>query len=86
MGMTNWKRMYTYASIMLDKYQNEVVPKLREQLANRVEVVHGRWVEFNTFMTCSECDTDWYYTDNDTDRFNYCPNCGARMRDGDGNG
>lgn len=39
MGMTNWKRLYTDASRMLDKYQNEVVPKLREQLANCVEVV-----------------------------------------------
>ena len=37
--MTNWKRLYTDACIMLDKYQNEVVPKLREQLKNRVEVV-----------------------------------------------
>lgn len=44
-----------------------------------VEVVHGRWIEFNSFMTCSECDTDWYYGDNDTDRFDYCPNCGAKM-------
>jgi hypothetical protein len=39
MGVTNWKRLYTDASIMLDKYQNEVVPKLREQLEKRVEVV-----------------------------------------------
>lgn len=50
-----------------------------------VEVVHGWWIEFNTFMTCSECDTDWYYGDNDCDRFDYCPQCGAKM-DGDGNG
>lgn len=43
MGMTNWKRLYTDASRMLDKYQNEVGPKLREQLANSVEVVHRYW-------------------------------------------
>ena len=46
-----------------------------------VEVVHGRWIEFNSFMTCSECDTDWYYCDNNTDRFDFCPNCGADMRE-----
>lgn len=54
----------------------------KQPTVDAVEVVHGYWTEFNSFMTCSECDTDWYYTDNDTDRFNYCPNCGARM-DGD---
>ena len=37
--MTNWKRLYTDASMMLDKYQNDVVPNLRKQLENRVEVV-----------------------------------------------
>jgi hypothetical protein len=39
MGTTNWKQLYTNASIMLDKYQNEVVPQLREQLEKRAEVV-----------------------------------------------
>lgn len=42
-------------------------------------VVHGRWFEFNTMMSCSECDKDWYYTDNNCDEFRYCPNCGAKM-------
>ncbi len=50
-----------------------------------VEVVHGRWMEFNSFMTCSVCDKDWYYGDNNCDEFDYCPNCGAKM-DGDGDG
>jgi len=44
-----------------------------------VEVVHGRWMEFNIMMTCSVCDKDWYYDDNNCDEFNYCPNCGAKM-------
>lgn len=42
--MPNWKQLYTNASIMLDKYQNELVPALREQLAemnlSRPNVVH----------------------------------------------
>jgi hypothetical protein len=64
----------------------EIVPiHIVENPSDIVEVAHGRWIEFNMFMTCSECDTDWYYTDNDTDRFNYGPNCGTKM-DGDGNG
>ena len=47
--MTNWKRLYTDASRMLEVYQNEIVPGMRKQIAeldannkrllNRVEVV-----------------------------------------------
>lgn len=50
------------------------------------EVVHGRWMEFNIMMTCSVCDKDWYYDDNNCDEFNYCPNCGADMRERKGDG
>ena len=50
-----------------------------------VEVVHGRWIEYKSFMECSECESRWWYTDNDCHLFDYCPNCGAKM-DGDGNG
>lgn len=47
--MTNWKRLYTDVSRMLDKYQNDVVPNLRKQLANRVEVVRCK--------DCRKCST-----------------------------
>ena len=47
-----------------------------------VEVVHGRWEEYQVphIMCCSECD----WATGVQDDFNYCPNCGAKM-DGDGN-
>lgn len=35
----NYKELYHWAKYMLDKYQDEIVPGLREQLAKRVEVV-----------------------------------------------
>ena len=57
MGMVNWKRLYTDASIMLDKYQNEVLPKLREQLEKRVEVVRCKDCKFayiNNFAKVQE--------------------------------
>ena len=52
-----------------------------------VPVVHGRWipkgyttfknkfeeVQIPTFFKCSECGTVR------TDKYNYCPNCGAKM-------
>lgn len=47
--MTDWKRLYTDASQMLEVYQSEIVPGMRKQIAeldaynkrllNRVEVV-----------------------------------------------
>ena len=43
------------------------------------EVWHGRWVEYETphIICCSECD---WGTSVDEKSFNYCPNCGAKMR------
>lgn len=38
----NYKELYHWAKYMLDKYQDEIVPGLREQLEKRVEVVHCR--------------------------------------------
>lgn len=85
MGMTNWKRLYTDASRMLDKYQNEVVPKLREQLANCVEVVHGRWKYYHkqNIAVCTNCSFE-RDLDANFGKAVSCPNCGAKM-DGDEN-
>ena len=52
-----------------------------------VEVVHGEWVQIGydkamDRITCSVCKEYWNICDNDTESFNYCPNCGAKM-DGD---
>ena len=38
----NYKKMYENAMMMLGKYQDVIVPGLREQLAKRVEVVRCR--------------------------------------------
>ena len=55
-----------------------------------VPVVHGRWEQIGydkamDRISCSVCKEYWNICDNDTETFNYCPNCGAKM-DGDGNG
>ena len=53
-----------------------------------VEVVHGRWekAEYHGFIRCDQCK-DVYINEEwlEDGKWNYCPNCGAKM-DGDGNG
>lgn len=41
--------------------------------ADVAEVKHGRWIKYKYFDECSECYTMVIL------RYNYCPNCGARM-------
>ena len=53
-----------------------------------VEVVHGKWekrTDVFGFVRCSNCHDCNIYDDwADGKKWNYCPNCGAKM-DGDGN-
>lgn len=60
---------------------------LKIQPADVVPVRHGRWEEASDGdgIVCPFCRTDFCTIIYDTEHFNYCPNCGAKM-DGDGNG
>lgn len=45
-------------------------------------VRHGHWIETHEvldYIKCSECGKEWCTVANDTETFNYCPNCGAKM-------
>ena len=46
-----------------------------------VPVAHGRWEEADDGdgVVCSVCREDFCTIYLETERFNYCPNCGARM-------
>ena len=50
-------------------------------------VRHGHWIEEIGMFLCSECGDSWgTETEEMVRSFNYCPNCGAKMRgDNDGN-
>jgi hypothetical protein len=56
-----------------------------EPTVDAVEVVHGRWeqAEYHGFLRCSECK-DVYIDDTwvADGKWNYCPNCGAKMDGG----
>ena len=47
--------------------------------SDAVPVVCGEWVEHEDEMECPQCGYFWNDCDNDTERFNYCPHCGAKM-------
>ena len=53
-------------------------------------VVHGRWVSVphKLARVCSVCNRDepYKFADIDADVYDYCPNCGAKMDGGAGNG
>lgn len=46
-----------------------------------VEVVHGRWIlaDDGDGDVCSVCGTDFCNIIYETENWNYCPNCGAKM-------
>ena len=44
------------------------------------EPKHGRWIEYvNSHCECPFCHSEWSFFDNETERFDYCPNCGSKM-------
>ena len=71
----------------LDKAQRVI---LDAPAADVVEVRHGRWVsvQHKLARVCSVCNRDepYKFADIDTDVYDYCPNCGAKMDGGAGNG
>jgi hypothetical protein len=59
--------------------------------------MRGRWIEYpevlaiadaldDTYIGCSCCKNVFNVFDNDTERFLFCPNCGAQMENGGNNG
>lgn len=55
-----------------------------------VPVVHARWITYpeclgydgaytDEHIVCSACHSVWNIIDNDTERFDHCPACGAKM-------
>ena len=73
-----------------DWYNNADRDEIAEHLVlqaptiDAVSVVHGKWIERiggiskELFYQCSKC-----YGEVDTDEFDYCPWCGAKMRGAD---
>ena len=62
----------------------------KQPKVDAVEVVHGRWERIDKryveMFKCSICRSECYVpTCMGEPMYDYCPNCGANMMDGDGN-
>lgn len=48
--------------------------------ADVAPVVHGRWVRYRFYDGCPVCGKSYSISGGRaSERFNYCPNCGAKM-------
>ena len=76
----------------------ETAKEIAENLpaVDAVPVVHARWITYpeclgydgayhDEHIVCSACHSVWNIIDNDTERFDHCPACGANM-DGEADG
>ena len=89
--MESWK-LETQIQLALD-YIDIIIDE--QPTVDAVEVVHGRWnkrdwrgISVPGFMACSACNVMIPRPDGNRYclyKLRYCPNCGADMRDGDGN-
>ena len=93
--MANEKRLISADALLefaLNRYNKTVLPSdiVSFPTVDAVEVVHGRWEprpDVIGFVRCSVCHDCNIYDDwADGKKWNYCPNCGANMMGGDGNG
>ena len=70
-----------------EKFEDAI---LKIPAADVAPVRHGRWVSVphKLARVCSVCNRDepYKFADIDADVYDYCPNCGAKMDGGAGNG
>ena len=64
------------------KYDTNLIDEI--PAADVAPIVHGRWEEASDGdgIVCPFCRTDFCTIIYDTEYFNYCPNCGAKMDGG----
>ena len=69
--------------------QNEIIDIIKKQPAVATEIKHGQWVtkagRFGgayTIVACSVCSKAFTFHPN----YDFCPHCGADMREGANNG
>lgn len=65
--------------VNMDIYTREVKECLEQLPSVTPAEKVGHWIEERTYMECPNCHDIWHYEENQTERFKYCPTCGAKM-------
>lgn len=73
-----------YGSYKLEYVQKWLADCFEKVEADVVEVIHAHWAENEVTMNtkvvfCTNCFATYQFETNDTDLFDYCPRCGAKM-------
>lgn len=67
-----------------DDYADEAVDRLT--VADVAPVRHGHWIDceddYSSYVRCSECESEFTCWEADCAHTDFCPGCGADMRDG----
>ena len=68
-----------------DKDENRFIHLVRDIAPSaQPERMRGTWIDYvNSHCECSVCHTEWSYFQNEVECFEFCPNCGADMREDD---
>ena len=80
---SNWRNMDILAKCAVIEYAKEVKRIVTDApTVDAVEVVHGRWIPSKSMALSDKCSVchGWVTRHSVNERkFNYCPNCGAKM-------
>ena len=68
---------------MLEQWKRDTTA-IKTMPSAQPERKRGKWIDYvNSHCECSVCHTEWSYFQNETECFEFCPNCGADMREVD---
>ena len=57
----------------------ETVTEFADRCSECGKMRTGHWIEKMDACECPYCHKAWDYCDNDTEDFDYCPKCGAKL-------
>ena len=86
-AIDTWDKFGCDANTKLVPYQDHYIPYIhyddvikciKGMPSVRTQPKTGHWIEGNYHIRCSECGEDYTYS-----LRNYCPNCGAKMQEGE---